>query len=324
MKAIINTGPGRLEWRQWPLPEPGPGEVRIRTACCGICATDLEMIDGWDRTDFPAIPGHEWAGVIDAVGPDGREEWLARACVAENIRSDGGEVGFEHPGGYGEFLLVDAARVHFLPSDFPLDLACLIEPLAVAVRGLRRLMPESGSPALVLGDGPLGLLLTLLLRRHNAARIVLVGGRAERLDLARKLGADQTLNYHDFTSAELTECLLNQACSPFPLVLEASGSISAIHTALAAAATDARLLMIGDYGDARADFPWNKLLHREWQLIGSNASAGAWDAALTIAAEQRPALASLISHRLPIRKADEGIRLMRQRTEPVLKIILQW
>ena len=163
MKAIVNTGPGQLLLRDWPLPEPRPGQVRVRTGACGVCATDLKMIAGWERTGFPAIPGHEWAGTVDAVGAGADPGLDGCRCVAENVLSDGGEVGFEHPGGYGEYLLTEAANVHVLPDDFPLPEATLIEPLAVAVRALRRLRLENRSSALVFGDGPIGLLILLLL-----------------------------------------------------------------------------------------------------------------------------------------------------------------
>ena len=80
MKAIVHVAPGRLEWQDWPLPQPGPGQARIRTLACGICATDLEMIAGWNRTGFPAIPGHEWSGVVDAWDPAAmRPCWASRA-----------------------------------------------------------------------------------------------------------------------------------------------------------------------------------------------------------------------------------------------------
>ena len=96
MKAIVNTAAGQVQWKDWPTPQPGPGQVRIRTAACGICATDLEMIAGWARTTFPCIPGHEWSGVVDAVGEGVDAKWLGQSCVAENVLADGGEVGFEH------------------------------------------------------------------------------------------------------------------------------------------------------------------------------------------------------------------------------------
>lgn len=139
MNAIVNVGPGRVTWKDWPRPEPGPGQARIRTAACGICATDLEMIAGWSRTSFPVVPGHEWSGVVDSVGPAVDAALMGKPCVAKNVLSDGGKVGFEHPGGYGEYLVTEAANLHPLPQDFSLSTAALIEPLAVCVRALRRM-----------------------------------------------------------------------------------------------------------------------------------------------------------------------------------------
>jgi hypothetical protein len=155
MKAIVNTAAGRVQWQDWPLPEPGPGQVRIRTAACGVCATDLHMIAGWQRTSFPAIPGHEWSGTVDAVGSEADRALLGRCCVAENVLADGGEVGFEHAGGYGQYFLTEAKNVYPLPDEFPPAVAALIEPLAVCVRALRRLRLEDRGWALVLGDGPI-------------------------------------------------------------------------------------------------------------------------------------------------------------------------
>ena len=93
MKAIVNTAPGRLEWREFPLPKPRAGEVRIRTGACGVCATDLAMIAGWERTGFPSIPGHEWSGTVDAAGRGVSKSLVGRRCVGENVLSRGGEPG---------------------------------------------------------------------------------------------------------------------------------------------------------------------------------------------------------------------------------------
>jgi len=82
MHAIVNTGPGKLEWQTLPTPEPAAGQVRIRTAACGICATDLQMIAGWERTKFPSIPGHEWSGVVDAIGSGVDVSLVGKPCVA--------------------------------------------------------------------------------------------------------------------------------------------------------------------------------------------------------------------------------------------------
>src|SRR5512136_3093109 len=130
MKAIVNTGPNRLEFLEVPMPQPGPGQVRIRTGACGICATDMLMIAGWDRTGFPSIPGHEWAGTVDELGEGVDQALLGRRCTGENALSTGGEVGFENPGGYGEFFVTEARNIYPLPARFPFRTAALMEPLA--------------------------------------------------------------------------------------------------------------------------------------------------------------------------------------------------
>jgi threonine dehydrogenase-like Zn-dependent dehydrogenase len=322
MKAIVNTAPGCLEWLDWPTPQPGPGQVRVRTAACGICATDLCMIAGWGRTGFPAIPGHEWSGVVDAVGPGGDEELLGTPCVAENVLADGGEVGFEHPGGYAEFLLTEARNIHPLPEGFPLAIGAMIEPLAVCVRAVRRLGLTDRRSALVLGDGPIGLLMLPLLRAEGVEKIALVGGRPARLAAARELGADATLNYHD-AGEDLVKAVAGKCGGHFPNVIEASGSPAGAEAALELAAPGGKVLLIGDYGEGRAGFRWNWMLHRELELISSNASAGAWGEAVRLAVGGSVPLERMVSRRLPAASFAEGIDLTRNARD-VVKIVMEW
>ena len=323
MKALVNISPDKLELQDMPLPEPGIGEARIRVTYCGICATDLEMITGWERTDFPAIPGHEWTGIVDAVGEGGTTSLIGKNVVAENIRKDGGEVGFEHPGGYGEYLIVEENRIHSLPADMPLYLAPLIEPLAVAVRGMTRLRFTKGENAIIFGDGPVGLLLLLLAKREQAGHVILVGGRPERLSIATGFGADMVINYHDTDITDIDN--IKQQLPALPtVVMEASGSPSAMKSAMNLTATSGRILVIGDYGTSTADFNWNQLLHQELELIGSNASEGGWAEAVKIAAEEKENIAQLVTHRIPAKNAVKGIELMKDRTSGVIKIIMAW
>ena len=322
MKAITNTAPGKLEWMDWPIPQPGPGQVRIRTGACGICATDVLMVAGWERTAFPAIPGHEWSGTVDAVGPGGDAALVGRRCVAENVLADGGEVGFEHPGGYAQYVLSEERNIHPLPANFPLDAAALIEPLAVVVRALRRLRLEDKRSALVCGDGPVGLLAVLLLRQAGVEEIVLLGGRAPRLAIGAELGASAVLDYHSL-SGPLSGAIRQQH-GPFANVIEASGAPEAMFAALEVSAHAGKVLVVGDYGAARADFPWNQLLHHEWELIGSNASAGAWPEAVRLAVEERLPLARLVSHRVPAADFQTGFDLTKSRSRDVVKVVMEW
>ena len=323
MRAIVNIGPGQLELQNLEQPEPCAGQVRVHTAACAVCATDIEMIAGWNRTGFPSVPGHEWSGVIDAVGKGVDTSLVGLPCVAENVLSDGGEVGFEHSGGYGEYFLTEAGNVRVLPEGYPLEVATLIEPLAVTVRGINRIRVADTSSAIILGDGPVGLLMVMLLKQEKVETITLVGGRVARLALARDLGADQTCNYHD-AQGDLDAFVRDSVGADFPLAIEASGSAKAMEAALSLASPGGKVLVMGDYGTTCASFPWNHLLHRELELIGSNAGAGAWDDALRFAVEHREALARLITHRLPATHFETAMNLMRQRKENVIKVVLEW
>jgi threonine dehydrogenase-like Zn-dependent dehydrogenase len=322
MKAYTNVAAGVMEWREWPLPVPGPGQVRIRTAACGICATDLEMIAGWDRTGFPSIPGHEWSGVVDAAGPDADAGLVGKPCVAENVLDDGGEVGFEHPGGYAEYLVTEAANVLCLPEAFPLEVAALIEPLAVCVHGWHRLGVCGVRRALVLGDGPIGLLMVALLRHQGFTDIGLVGGRANRLALGEELGATAALNYHE-VAEPLGGAIVEGLGGPAPLVIEASGAPASMARTLEVAAPGAHVLVLGDYGAGCAKFRWNTLLHRELTLVGSNASAGAWPEAVHLATVEGFPLGLLVSDRLPVEAFDQGIERART-SRDALKIVMEW
>ncbi len=324
MKAIVNTGPNLLEMKDWPMPQPGAGQVRIRAGACAICATDLAMIAGWDRTSFPAIPGHEWSGTVEAAGEGVDASLVGRKCVAENVLAAGGEVGFEHGGGYGQFLITDAANVHVLPDDFDLIAAALVEPTAVCVRGLNRMRADAADPTLIMGDGPIGLICTALLAAKGRRDITVLGGREKRLALARELGAGLTINYHSL-GADLTGGI-DEACggTRFATVLEASGSPAAMDAAIELSATMGRVLVIGDYGQARSSYLWNIVLYKELEIIGSNASAGAWGEAVSLAVSGALPLRKLVTHVLPPERFADGIEMMRRGGGDVIKIVLAW
>ena len=317
MHALANTAPDVLELQQLPVPTPDPGQVRIRTLACGICATDLEMLAGWDRTGFPSIPGHEWCGVVDAVGPGVSESLVGQCCVGDNVLPDGGEVGFEHPGGYAEYFVTQAANLRALPLGTDPTTAPLIEPLAVCLRGLGHLRPLNPGQALIVGDGTIGLLMTILLLQEGVEGLTIVGGVPERLAMALDLGATHALDYR-------TLDLAAQLGRHFSTVIEASGTESGMTTALEGAANEAKFLILGDYADARADFPWNSLLHRELQLIGSNAGTGAWDEAVEQFVKAGEHIGRLVTHTVPYHEYPRALDLARTRRDGAIRVVLTW
>jgi len=322
MKAIVNTGAGRLELLELPMPQPAAGEVRIRTAACAICATDLKMISGWQRTGFPSVPGHEWSGTVDAVGERVDASLIGKRCVAENVLRDGGEVGFEHPGAYGQYFVTEADNLHLIPADFSPHLAALTEPVAVSMHALKRL-GNAEEPFLIFGDGPIGLILVTLLIRAGKNNVVVVGGREERLNLASELGATETFNYHRQAEG-LAEIIHQKTSTCFPTIIDASGSANAMAASFELIAPRGKILVMGDYGDARANFLWNDVMHREVQIIGSCSGAGARAEAVRLAVEGNLPFEELVTHRFAAEEFREAFDLMRNRNAGVIKIVLEW
>ena len=328
MRALVNSAPGVFELTELAAPEPPPGQVLIRTTACGICATDIEVSLGSGRTSFPAVLGHEWTGIVERSGPGGDPSLVGRRCVGENVLSDGGEIGFEHPGGYGEFFLTEERLVRTLPDRLPSPAAAMIEPLAVCVRALHRIGGAPIDTALVLGDGPIGLLMTALLAGAGsgdsvAGEITVAGGREARLAVAREWGACNTIPYRSI------DCPLPQACRAlapdgFSLVIEATGRADVADAAVELAGRSATVAILGDYGVAQAGFAWNAVIHRELTVVGSNASAGGWDEAVRIARTGALDLTRLVTHVLPVERYREGLDLVRSRDPAVVKVVLDW
>ena len=202
-----------------------------------------------------------------------------------------------------------------------MDEAALLEPLAVAVRGMARLRPFSG-PALILGDGPIGLLVLMLLARAGISERGVVGGRDARLHLAQKLGATWTVNYHTARSS-LADNILSHATEKVAVIVEATRSADVIPLAVRVAAHGARILLIGSYEGRQTTFTPNDFLHNEFEMIASNASADAWPEAVQLAVKRELPLDQLITHRFPAVEFDSAIQTARD-DRGALRVILQW
>jgi 2-desacetyl-2-hydroxyethyl bacteriochlorophyllide A dehydrogenase len=195
-RAVVIHGPGRASLDEVEIPDVKPGDVMIRVAYESICATDLEILDGTlgyykdGIAKYPIVPGHEFSGHAVTAGPNVTHLKEGDPVVAECIQSCGAcaeckrqnfiacqsrtELGvIGHDGGYAEFVVVPGRFVHRLPADFDLRKATLCEPMAVVLKGLRRLersWPSASDPkrCAVVGAGPLGNLCaqTLALKGH--------------------------------------------------------------------------------------------------------------------------------------------------------------
>ena len=208
-RALVVEQPGSIGLAEREELAPGPGEVVVRVAYCGLCGTDLELLRGEVDPAFVRYPltlGHEWSGIVEAVG-DGVELEPGARCVAEGIIPCGhcascrvgatnvcetyDEVGFTREGGASDQILVPARVVHVLDDAVPLLDAALVEPASVVLTGLEKVRPRPGLRVLVVGDGTIALLAVLLVGLMSPAEIVVAGRRAGAGRARARAGRDR-------------------------------------------------------------------------------------------------------------------------------------
>ncbi|MBV9194509.1 MAG: alcohol dehydrogenase catalytic domain-containing protein [Solirubrobacterales bacterium] len=208
MRTIEVAADRRLVEVDHATPEPGPGQVRLDVAYCGICGSDLHFRDVPELFPAGTVPGHELSGRIAVLGPE-VDGWTVgdRVCVlpfaqcgeCELCRSGNEQVcphavangvglGTGRPGAYADAVIVDQRMLFALPDEVDDRAGALVEPLAVAVRAVAQAAVPVDQPVLVLGGGPIGLLTALVLRERGYERAVLVSRNAARARLAESLG----------------------------------------------------------------------------------------------------------------------------------------
>lgn len=186
MRAAVLTGAGKLMIQQAPLPEPGPGQVRVRLEGCGVCASNLTPWAGPEWMQFPTEPGalgHEGWGVVDSVGEG----------VSGFDRGD--RVGFLSGKAYAEYDVADVCQAIKLPEALK-DMDLPLEPFGCAFNIFRRSDIRTGQTVAIVGIGFLGAILVKL-AANAGARVIAISRRDESLELARKMGAAETIPMHD-------------------------------------------------------------------------------------------------------------------------------
>jgi threonine dehydrogenase-like Zn-dependent dehydrogenase len=198
-----------------PVPQPGPGEVLVRTLACGICGSDLHALKHADRfvetgrragvarvmdPDRDVVMGHEFSAEIVERGPQtrGTPAVGARVCSRPTLARETGPEGIgysnDHPGGYGEYMRLSEALLLEVPNGLPTDQAALTEPMAVGLHAVNKARLAPGEAPLVIGCGPVGLAVIAALRLAKAAPIVAADFSPRRRELALALGADEVVD----------------------------------------------------------------------------------------------------------------------------------
>ena len=325
MRAVELAAPGaalRLVTR--PIPEPGPGEVRVRVEACGVCGSDVFLQKGGfgAKVPWPMIPGHEAAGIVDAVGdevtavspgdqvalyyitvPPG-DPWAARG--RPNISPYVTRMGVDVDGAFADYVLRPVEALIRPPAPVPPTvLAVLTDAVATPLHGLKRVAHlQPGETLVVLGVGGLGS-NAVQLGKAFGARVIAVTRSAAKLDLARRLGADETVAADDGDPVAAVRSLTG-GHGP-DVVIQCVGSAQVDEQAIAMGGPGGRVVLIGSSLDqfrARAvDIFW-----RELSVLGSRGFvADDIRDAIDLYLDGTLAVDHLVEHVRPLTEANDAL-----------------
>ena len=358
-RQVVFPRRGVIEISSADVAPPATEELLMQVRRVGICATDLHLLDGHIGDPFPLVPGHEFVGEIAAIGEqaaldrglrvgdriavemqlpcgecarcaEGRYNLCDRDDPAAGLPV-GREYGVNIPrtaapglwGGYADYLHVPSeAIVHRLPSSIPWDTAALVEPLAVSFRAVHRGRVTAGDTVVVVGPGPVGLLITAAAKIAGASRVVMVGTRQNRLELSERFGADATVNSREV--ADVRAAVQDTLGGLADVVIEIAGVTDAQSLAVTLARRGGRVVLAGACGwGADVTFGADRdLLTREIDVLPSFLSAGGYEPSIEALADGRYPYAELVTHRFPLESTEDAYAVVRGKQDDVIKAVL--
>ncbi len=320
MRAMQVRVPGHLELVHVPVPEPGPGEVRIRVRACGICHSDMfTVMNAWPGINFPRAPGHEIAGIVDAVG-EGVTSWQpgARAGIGWHGGHDGtcasclrGDFitcpnlrvpGISYDGGYSEFVVAPSGVLAPIPDGLSFEEAAPLLCAGITTfNALRHSGAQPGDVVAILGIGGLGHLGVQFAAKMGFATVAIARGR-DKEELARKLGAEFYVDSEgDDVAAKLN------GLGGARVVLATVTSAKAMAATLSGLGIDGKLLIVGAANEPLPVVPI--------ALLGKRLSISGWpsgraaDSADTLEFCELTGIRPMIET-MPLERANEGYERM--------------
>src|ERR1700728_4876444 len=321
MRAIVLDRPGSVRVAEVSDPTPGEGQIVVKVDACGVCGTDIHIMDGeFPPTPYPITPGHEFAGTVVAVASDVPAQMeltvgtkvavdpslycgYCRRCRSgrDNLCENWAAIGDTVSGAFAEYVAVPAVNAHLLPDGVDGQLGAMVEPLACAVHGLRRLGPLFGDTVVLTGAGTMGLLLLQLLVHAGAGPVTVVDRVPDRLEVASKLGAARV-------AASLDELKDER----FEIAVDATGVPAVVDGVSALLDRGGRLLVFGvTPAEAIMSLSPFRVYNDEITVTGSMAILRSFAPAVELIGsgviDPRP----LLSEPLPLEEWGEALRRVR-------------
>lgn len=342
MKALVKyeKGPGNLEIREVPEPQVSGDLVKIKVVYAGICGSDLHTWAGNYAGNKPPVTlGHEFSGVVVAVGPDVQNIKVGDHVTSEttfetcneciyckneeyNLCSNRRGLGTQADGGFAEYVINHEARVHVLPENVTLLQAALTEPLACCVHGaLETSHVKEGETVLIFGPGAMGL-LTGMVCKSQGAKVVLAGltKDEERFKVARELGFDRIV---DQLKEDLGKVLAEMTNGVGPdKIYECSGAIPALNKSFELIKKKGEVIQLGVFAKDVNEVNVGLFFPKEIKYYGSRTQKpSSWVKSLKLVNDGLVCPEKIVSLIIPLEKWEDGFTKSKNAEE--VKVVIQ-
>jgi L-iditol 2-dehydrogenase len=345
MLAAVYRGVNEVRLETVPVPQIGAGELLLRVHTCGICGTDLKKIATGSHSP-PRIFGHETSGVIASVGEGVRDFRAGDRVVVfhhipcgdcyycrhqtfaqcETYKKVGCTAGFEPAGGgFAEYVRVmdwiTRRGTVGIPENVSLEQACFLEPINTCMKGIERLGLQAGETVLVVGQGPIGIMLSVLAKRAGAT-VVTSDLYPQRLTISTSFGLGNSI---DASRTDVIAAVREQTEGRgADASILAVGGNGLIRTAMDAVRPGGRVLLFAQTVRGEARFDPAAVCVDEKTLLGSySASVGLQEDSVRFVLHRELDLDRLISHRFPLSRSVEALNLAAHPQPDSMKVVIQ-
>lgn len=342
MKAARLLGVNDLRVMDIPIPELGPRDILSKVKRAGICGTDYSIYSGEfsfvknGQVTFPFTPGHEWSGVVEAVGSEvvnfkpgdrivgdtfvscGRCEVCLQGLYdhCATLKSVGTINAWD--GGFAEYTVFPDHHIFHLPDNVSFDAGAFIEPAATSLNAVKCAGVKIGDVVLVHGSGPLGVLAAKLSKLSGASKVFITGRKDAKLKVASEFGAaDVTINTTRESVAEVIAS--HTATGKVDRIIETSGSLDLLKQSLDLVCKCGSIAAVAFYDRVVETFEIDKLVFGQIHLVGASGSTGAYQPVLALMESGMLDITPLISGRYALKDILQGYRDMKDRNDIRIK-----
>ncbi|WP_420065199.1 Zn-dependent oxidoreductase [Pectobacterium colocasium] len=337
MKSIVIQQPNTLVIEERSIPQPAAGEVRVKVKLAGICGSDSHIYRGHNPfAKYPRVIGHEFFGVIEAVGEGVDTSRLGERVSVDPVVSCGhcypcsiGKpnvctslvvLGVHRDGGFSEYAAVPAKNAHTIPDEIPDEFAVMVEPFTISANVTAQVKPTEQDVALIYGAGPMGLTSVQVLKGvFNVKEVIVVDRIPERLDMALRSGADRVINNASLSLKDELEALNIKPT----LIVDAACHPSILQEAITIASPAARIAIMG-FSSEPCQVSQQGITSKELSIFSSRLNANKFPIVIAWLKEKRIDPEKLITHRFDYQEVVQAIEVFEKDQKRCCKVLLKF